>query len=369
MEIILGLCVLLWSFPVTFIYSLGSLDSLSKVLPFLKDFEGSSMYTSVQAWLPQALLLGVLSLLPTLLDAISIGWERTKLRSRIQEKTFSRYFNFQLSNIYVTVLVGSILEDLKGMIDHPQQILETLASSIPKVAVYFCGVVITKSTGGLALELLDVGNVLKKGFSKVCSLLCSCCCWLCGRKHEEDSDEEEEEKEEEDIDTTPRYAQIYGDLLLALLIALTYAVLFPLTTPFAFLYFSGAYFVWRYKAMYVHKIQYESGGKMFYLVFKRTMVGVYLAVGVTVTYLLTKRPTMSPFLIPLLIVVYAFESYCDRVYAVPSKYLSRMLAVKSDRDTVKNNMSDEEESKRKDDLFVDTFYRQPELLVRRGTTT
>ena len=108
---------------------------------------------------------------------------------------------------------------------------------------------------------------------------------------------------------------------------------------------------------------------MFYLVFKRTMVGVYLAVGVTVTYLLTKRPTMSPFLLPLLIIVYAFESYCDRVYAVPSKYLSRMLAVKSDRDTVKNNMSDEEESKRKNDLFVDTFYRQPELLVRRETPT
>ena len=353
---------------------MGNLDDLSKVLTFLKDFQGSSLYVSVQAWLPQTLLLGVLSLLPKLLNALSIGWEGTKMKSRVQEKTFARYFNFQLSNIYITVILGSILEDLKGMIDHPQQIMETFAASIPKVAVYFCGVIITKTTAGLALELLDLGNLLQKGISEMCSLVCSCCCWLCGQSAAEKDEEEDEnkDKKEDVVDTTPRYAQIYGDTLLVLLIALTYAVLFPITIPFAFLYFSGAWVVWRYKALYVQKKEFESGGQMFYLVFKRTMTGVYLAVGVTVTYLLTKRPTMSPFLIPLLVAVYAFDSYCNRVYAVPSKYLSRILAVKCDRansarhDDDDNDDDDLEESKTKDDVFVDTFYRQPELLVGKN---
>lgn len=279
--LLLGLGVLFWSAPVACIYSLGNLDTLSKVLPFLDDFKGSSAYTSVQGWLPGALLLVVLSLLPSLFEQISVRYEMTKMRSSVDRKTLSRYFNYQLANIYVTVILGSIVEDLKGLIDHPSQIMETFASSIPRVAGYFLCVIVIKSTSGLALELLDVGRL------STCMLYDTWDVLSCGsRRSERNSEAGDEAEDSGDSDMpsiVPRYSQIYGDSLLVLLICLTYAVLFPLTLPFGFVYFSASWLVWRYKSLSVHTPAYESGGALFFSVFQKIIVGLYLSLAVTIT--------------------------------------------------------------------------------------
>jgi len=343
-DIALGVGAILWSTIVSFIYFLGSLDTLSKLLTFLNEFKDSALYISVQGWLPGMLLLAVIALLPSAFDFISERYERTKLRSQIEEKTFCRYFIYNMSNIYVTVIVGSIFEDLKHIIDHPQELMNTLAASIPKVAVYFTCLIIIKATSGLALEMLNVGALVTRLACGLKGTVFGCFLTVVGGEDGRSIAEMDKEEEEEDAavgrrarvpgDAVPRYSQIYGDILLVLIVCLTYAVLFPLLLPFGCLYFALSWCVRRFRALVFHTPAYESGGELFYKVFDRTIVGLYFAVSVTMSYILTKSPSMSPFLFPILIVVWCFHRRCHFRYERPSRNLSRMLAIQrcDDRD-------------------------------------
>ena len=284
------------------------------------------------------MLLTVIAILPSVFDAVSTKYERTKLKSRVVEKTFARYFNYQMANIYVTVLVGSIFEDLKQCIDNPGTIMSTIAASIPKVAGYFTCLVIIKATCGLALDMMLIGAVLKRAACRLGGCVVDVAASLRFTSREEEEEEEEEATDHDDEEENDRFrdcvpvlSQMYGDKLLVLIVCLTYCVLFPPLQPFGMLYFALSWFVRRYKALTFHVPAFESGGQLFFSVFTRVMVGLYFSVAVSITYLLTKSPAMSPFVVPIFFVIWLFQRHCERVYVGPSRYLSRLLAVKQQR--------------------------------------
>ena len=276
-DIALGVGAILWSTIVSFIYFLGSLDTLSKLLTFLNEFKDSALYISVQGWLPGMLLLAVIALLPGV-RLHQRAYERTKLRSQI-EKTFCRYFIYNMSNIYVTVIVGSIFEDLKHIIDHPQELMNTLAASIPKVAVYFT---FDHHQGNLGTRLGDAK--------------CRCLLVWHAVSKERYLDASSPSLVEKTEDLSPKWTRrkrrrtqrsvaraSRGMLFRVTLIAwryssrthrLSYVVLFPLLLPFGCLYFALSWCVRRFRAPVFHTPAYESGGELFYKVFDRTIVGL-----------------------------------------------------------------------------------------------
>ena len=65
-----------------------------------------------------------------------------------------RYFLYQLANIYILLLAGSVYGSLKDLISNPRGILNTIGESLPTVSVFFINFIITTWLSGVPLLLL-----------------------------------------------------------------------------------------------------------------------------------------------------------------------------------------------------------------------
>jgi hypothetical protein len=77
-------------------------------------------------------------------EYVAVKYERRKTYSDVQTSMLSRYFYYQLANIYVSVTAGSILKSLKDILDHPSNIVQLLGESLPTMAGYFIALLVTK---------------------------------------------------------------------------------------------------------------------------------------------------------------------------------------------------------------------------------
>ncbi|RYH30613.1 hypothetical protein EON65_04590 [archaeon] len=65
------------------------------------------------------------------------------------------------------------------------------------------------------------------------------------------------------------YGWIYPQLMMVLMIMVTYSSISPLLMPPCILFFMGAYIMYKYQLLYVYINEYQSGGFMWYAVFTR----------------------------------------------------------------------------------------------------
>ena len=78
-----------------------------------------------------------------------------------------RYFGYQLANVYLTLLTGSMFNALADAIANPASIIRLLAAALPSVSVFFSNYIITEiltSTTGELLQLVPmlIFNVYKR---------------------------------------------------------------------------------------------------------------------------------------------------------------------------------------------------------------
>jgi magnesium-transporting ATPase (P-type) len=112
-------------------------------------------------YLAVALLLVLLSLLPIVFDLIARSYEGLKLESEIQNSIMTRYFYYQLANVFVSVGLGSIASSLHQIIENPSSILSILGTSLPSLSIYFTNLLIVKTFTAVPLELLRVWPLLQ----------------------------------------------------------------------------------------------------------------------------------------------------------------------------------------------------------------
>jgi hypothetical protein len=101
-----------WSLVVGFIAAISNLESISKELPWLNNYRNTLAYEFLNDYLAVALLLVLLSLLPIIFDLIARSYEGLKLESEIQNSIMTRYFYYQLANVFVSVGLGSIASSI-----------------------------------------------------------------------------------------------------------------------------------------------------------------------------------------------------------------------------------------------------------------
>jgi hypothetical protein len=120
-----------WSTLVSWVNSVARLDSLP---------QGQQNYLSI------IILLMFLLMLPFIFDTLARNYEGMKLESEIQNAIMSRYFYYQLVNIYVNVGLGglSISDQLFLILKDPQNIVDLLGGTVPAVSLYFLNLVIVK---------------------------------------------------------------------------------------------------------------------------------------------------------------------------------------------------------------------------------
>ena len=139
--------------------AISNLDTLQKYLPFLSVL-GATARAIIQGLLPVIIVLLFSLVVNWIMDAISRYGERRKTESAIQLEIFKWYFMYQIANVYLLLLAGSVFDSLENAIDDPSSILDLVSSALPNQSVFFVNYVLTTWLGGTPLVLLQLVPIL-----------------------------------------------------------------------------------------------------------------------------------------------------------------------------------------------------------------
>jgi len=327
---------------------------------------------SQQNLLAAGFMLGLLMVLPVIFDFISRYYEGIKLESEIQDILFQRYFFFQIMNVYVTVGFSSgdnsqsvkstanptegtpkdILTQLYLILQSPHYLVTIIGRSIPYASLFFAELLILKIFSALPAELCRPYQLS----TIITSTTCPC---LMDRR----------QTTKRDLRTgvffpwPMLYGWVYPQLLMVLIILLTYSCISPLLSLFGIPFFIFSYTMYKFQLLYTYISEYQSGGSMWYTLFDFSLISLLFATLTLLGYIALQYDTYyvgGPFwlLLPLPISVLYFLYYCHGKFKKQSMSLSLGFAKELDQrafDRKQLNLSIPHDS------FTKTMYRQPAL--------
>jgi len=310
---------LLWSIPLTIIQAFATAESLSEVpgMSWITTYKGGLLANVINGYLPVVALLCLIIILPKIFEWIAINYENRKTWSDVQNSILSRYFWYQMANIYVTVTAGSIWDSLADIIDDPSVIASTLGESLPTVVGYFISLIVVKTLTGLPMVLLRAGELFRYEFLR------------CVNK--------KEKLTQRDLNLIYRgqefkYGWEYPTQLLVLVICFTYAVITPVVLLFGFVYFSAALLVYKKQALYVYTPMYESGGIMFPSACRYALYGLAISQITLLGYSILREGYYQPIvLFPLPFITIQVVRYNSSTFVDPSKTLCLERATELDK--------------------------------------
>lgn len=271
-------------------------------------FHGGAYTSLINGYLPVVALLGLILILPVIFEWVAVNYECRKTFSDIQSSMLTRYFYYQIANIYVSVTAGSVLKSLADIIDHPSNLLPLLGESLPTMVGYFIALLVTKVMAGLPMIFLRFGALSRMLLVKTLS--------------------NENKLTQRELDAVYRleavqYGWEFPTQLLVVVIVFTYAIICPVILPFGLLYFFGALIVYKKQVLYVYSPVYESGGAMFPLAVQGTLFGLVCGQVTFLGYLVTRGCYYEPFfLLPLPLFTIWARHFFQRTFVDPSKRLS-----------------------------------------------
>jgi hypothetical protein len=339
------------SIVVGFIAAISNLESLSTEFPWLITYRNTIVYEVLNDYLAVALLLILLSVLPIIFDVVARSYEGLKLESEIQNSIMTRYFYYQLANVFVSVGLGSIASSLHQIIENPSSVLSILGSSLPSLSVYFTNLLIVKTFTAVPLELLRVWPLIQILSVRLCMDRNKCTI--------------RELKTGALANPPILYGWIYPNLLMVLMIISTYSCISPLLCPFGMIFYAFVYLMYKYQLLYVYTNEYQSGGYMWYAVFNRSMVALIAGQFTLLGYLgLRETIFTGPFylLAPLPFCITYFWYNCDERFRKASMGLSLESAIDIDAKVAQQTAAGF-------DAPINTFqpalFRQPSLAEGR----
>lgn len=174
--------------------------------------------------------------------------------SDLDRRILVLFFCFNVSNTFLgSVLGGAVFQQIGNMVQEPGFWLTQLGTSLPTASTYFLNYIIIHalSTNFFRFIWPHEGTVLFVIFRAIGLFRPKC------------------ERDHCMIRTAPSYrgARHFGSFALIFIMGLTYAVINPLVLPAAAGFFVTAWITWRYCALYFYERSYESGGRIFDLLF------------------------------------------------------------------------------------------------------
>ncbi|KAK8971112.1 hypothetical protein KSP40_PGU020190 [Platanthera guangdongensis] len=132
-------------FPIAIVQSLANLESIEKVLPFLKHvIELPAIKSFIQGFLPGIALKIFLIILPTILMTMSKIEGYTSLSS-LERRSAGKYYLFILVNVFLgSISVGTALQNLKAFLNESaseEQAMDPgslgFSTAEPRIQLYF----------------------------------------------------------------------------------------------------------------------------------------------------------------------------------------------------------------------------------------
>ena len=212
--------------------------------------------SQVQNYVSVVIILCFLLMLPAIFDVLSRYYENLKLESEIQNTIMTRYFYYQLVNIYVTIGYGRV--ELTNQLLTSRTISTLLGYTIPTLSLYFTDLVIVKIFTAVPLEMCRPFQLFS--------------IYLVGTILNKKSVTRRELRTGAFYAWPMLYGWVYPQILLVMLIMITYSFISPLLMPFGIVFFIISYHMYKYQLLYVYVNTEQSLGFMWYAVFNRSLI-------------------------------------------------------------------------------------------------
>ncbi|KAI9095193.1 hypothetical protein DFS34DRAFT_188376 [Phlyctochytrium arcticum] len=252
---------------VTAISALISLDKLQSTFPRLKDLLenlGPGWTQFIQGVIPAVVTAAWTSSLPGVLILLS-QIQGLEAQSWIDASVLSKYFFYQLWNILLVQTIASkVWQSLVDIIRHgPGVIIDALGNLVPSAAPLQINYVMLQATAVYPAQLLLVGPLLLTGLFRIAP-------WA------RSTPRQTSDAYYPSVFTSINYGMAFPVPILVFCVGITYAPVAPLILPFCTLFYTIAFFIYKYILLYVNIPRYETGGKLAPMVVRRCLVGIVI---------------------------------------------------------------------------------------------
>ncbi|CAM9575546.1 unnamed protein product [Pylaiella littoralis] len=347
------LCILyvFYVVPVTLLYLLLSEDSITSYADWIKDlYSESTVFAAIIQLLQPAALLILMNTLPPLIRLLGM-LEGFPAESRNQLAMLSRYFYFQVINVFlVTTIANSILDTISQIVEEPTKSFTLLGEALPKVAGFFVEYIILKLFAGLWIELTRCIALMQEYALRV----------IWPRKTPRD-------RATVVMGIRPyfdagwfNYPKYIGQDLLVVVVCLTYAIVNPFILVVGVPYFFSCQLTYKHQMLFVYEPLYETGGVFFPKIFRRFIFALIIAQATMVGILILKLAYYQATMVGLLMVLtYVAKSFLRGSYEPAALSLPLEIAkVLDDVEPARRPVRDNDGS---DDGDARTAYLQPSL--------
>ena len=317
-EAIAILIISFYAVPVALISLLTSetaLISTSKRLAQLD--QASAFFSSALAMVQPICLVIIQQLLPPIFIQISKA-EGILSFSEVQMKAFSRYFMFQVLNVFlVTTIAGSIFDTIAIIVETPEAAFEMLGNSLPRMASFFITLVTMKTFLGLGAELVRFLSIvqsmirftllrnatLRRKKTPVIAL-----------------------RAIDDPGWFP-FHKILAQDMLVVVISVVFAVIAPIVLLPCGLFCLFSRIMWTHHHLFVYESVFESGGQFWPKIFRRFVFGLIIAqMTITGQFILKEARHEAYATIALMFITYFFLRSTRARYDAPSSALPLEVA-------------------------------------------
>jgi len=298
---LLLIVMIFWIVPITFIQVWTRLDNWN--IPWIRSLQdypvGQLVYTLLSSYLPVLAQMGLMYALPELLEAVGRRIEQEKIKSRVQVVVVGRYLRFLMVTIYITIIGGGLLQSMCKILEDPYDVFDLLQEEVPQVATYFISYVMARA--GLSAPMLLLFAIF------------STC----------------ERDDKQRILVRPNYAMEASNLVLVMVLGMTYCIIAPMITFACTAYFALTSLIYSWLFLYVYTPEYDCKGQMWSHMFNGSLVGFLLGAaslaGIASTYV---GPTSGSFIatLGLCLLVTMLFPYFRITYGQPAEHIPLEVA-------------------------------------------
>ena len=267
-ELLVIVIISFYIIPVALVSLLVSETALVSSSPRLRQLDkASALFSSAIAMIQPLCIVLIQQILPPLFMAIG-KLEGLVCFSDIQMRAFSRYFTFQVVNIFlVTTIAGSIFDTIAIIIETPEAAFEMLGNSLPRMSSFFITFVTVKTFLGLGLELVRTMSLVQ---ASARYLIIPNATLRTARKVVAGL------RAIDDPGWFP-FHKILAQDMLVVVISVVFAVVAPLVLLPCALFCLFSRIMWTHHHLYVYESVFESGGQFWPKIFRRFIFGLIIA--------------------------------------------------------------------------------------------
>jgi len=253
--------IIFWTTIITFIQGLTSLESLSKIMPFLEDIANANpaVKSTIQGLLPVIAVSIAFALLPIVLWYLA-SYTYPVCLTDLKASVLVRYTHCFIGvGLLAASVSGAIMKNVGNFAENLsfKMLYELLGTEVPLVSTYFINIVVNGALFGLTMELSGIVAIILKYVTGI--------------------------EQPEFV-----YHLMYPQLIYIFTIVITYCSISPFMILWGFIYFLFAYWVFKHQLMYVYKLKKDTNAwqnwpKIYGLFHIGLYIGQLVVIGVFAT--------------------------------------------------------------------------------------